>query len=250
MKTIENGRAVTKEELERFLAEMGPDVSAEKIGRARRHILSLYDALPADKIITPETLAAWRRGLSEKGLSPRTAGTYVTDVNMLLKWIGLPALCFRGGRGADLTGRVFGDLTVLEPTGKTAEDRSRIWRCRCGCGGEITAPANKLLYGCYTSCGCRRGEAMLEQGMYIERTCLRQVLSDVTRSDNTSGCPGVYRKRDGWAARIQYRKNIYNLGFYHRKEDAIRARKQAEAWVKDDAESLLSMLMGTDRKAV
>ena len=85
----------------------------------------------------------------------------------------------------------------------------------------------------------------MECNVYVDGTCLRQVLSNRVRSDNTSGYPGVYAKRSKWMARIQYKGKIYSLGSYPNKEDAIRARKQAEEWVKNDAEQLMAMVKGT-----
>lgn len=48
------------------------------------------------------------------------------------------------------------------------------------------------------------------------------------RSNNTSGVPGVSRRRDKWAAKITYQKVSYHLGDFAEKEDAISARKDAE----------------------
>ena len=185
----------------------------------------------------------WRQRLLERGLSPRTVEVYVTDVNALLKWAGHRELCFTRGRAVDLSGRRFGRLTAVEPLAERIPgQRSVLWRCRCDCGKEIKAQANQLLRGYYQSCGCRKAEVLMESNLYVDNTNLKAVLSDTVRKDNTSGHPGVFRKRDKWAARIQYKGKIYSLGCYYRREDAIRARKSAEAWVKDDAERLLEMV--------
>ena len=87
-----------------------------------------------------------------------------------------------------------------------------------------------------------RTEQLMDSNLYVDHTCLKKVLSGTVRKDNTSGCTGVFRKRDKWAARIQYKGKIYSLGCYERLEDAVRARKKAENWVKDDAERLLALL--------
>lgn len=49
-----------------------------------------------------------------------------------------------------------------------------------------------------------------------------------TRSNNTSGYPGVSRKRDKWAAKITFEKITYQLGSYDSIEEAIAVRKEAE----------------------
>ncbi len=54
---------------------------------------------------------------------------------------------------ADLIGRRFGILTVVEDSGQR-KGSSVLWRCRCGCGGEILAVRRQLVSGNVTSCGC------------------------------------------------------------------------------------------------
>lgn len=61
-------------------------------------------------------------------------------------------------------------------------------------------------------------------------------IPEVVRSNNTSGVPGVSRKRDKWIAKITYKKVSYRLGCFADKEDAITARKKAEADLKADPE--------------
>lgn len=56
----------------------------------------------------------------------------------------------------DLTGKVFGRLTVLErgdiKSGKT------YWRCRCACGNELSIRGTSLSLGLSESCGCLKNE--------------------------------------------------------------------------------------------
>lgn len=58
----------------------------------------------------------------------------------------------------DLTGQVFGRLTVI----KRAENRGKIvyWLCRCECGNEVEVRGNHLKDGKIKSCGCWRKERM------------------------------------------------------------------------------------------
>lgn len=66
----------------------------------------------------------------------------------------------RRGRGRprqDLTGRVFGRLTV---TGPAPDYRARPhWQCRCACGRTAIASSDNLRAGTVRSCGCLRDEA-------------------------------------------------------------------------------------------
>ena len=54
----------------------------------------------------------------------------------------------------DLTGRRFGRLTVVEPTGRRNSKGSVYWRCICDCGGEAEYTEDMLVHGRYLSCGC------------------------------------------------------------------------------------------------
>ena len=54
----------------------------------------------------------------------------------------------------DLTGQVFGYLTVIEPVGH--KGACRLWKCRCKCGNYINVVTGSLTSGGTTSCGCRR----------------------------------------------------------------------------------------------
>ncbi len=63
-------------------------------------------------------------------------------------------------RVRDLTGQVFGRLTVVEFAGHIVAktQRNASWRCRCECGGEIVTRAQWLQRGNVISCGCRQVE--------------------------------------------------------------------------------------------
>ena len=57
------------------------------------------------------------------------------------------------GRLVDLTGQVFGQLTVLERVKIPGEHESH-WKCVCTCGNEIIVLAGNLKSGNIQSCGC------------------------------------------------------------------------------------------------
>lgn len=64
----------------------------------------------------------------------------------------------------DLTGVVFGYLTVIEPVGR--KNTSVLWKCECLCGNYTNVRSVSLLRGDTTSCGCRRtsyGEEQIQQ---------------------------------------------------------------------------------------
>lgn len=60
----------------------------------------------------------------------------------------------------DLTGQVFGDLTVLNYVGKT--DSGASWECLCVCGKKTVTRACTLKSGKVNSCGCRRSQGLVD----------------------------------------------------------------------------------------
>lgn len=57
--------------------------------------------------------------------------------------------------GLDITGHVYGDLTVVERAGATKAKQYK-WKCVCRCGNETVASSNNLRTGTTKSCGCRK----------------------------------------------------------------------------------------------
>lgn len=68
------------------------------------------------------------------------------------------------GKLIDLTGKVFGQLLVLERVKLPGEHESN-WKCRCTCGNETIVVAGNLKKGTSQSCGCtahkRQAEARI-----------------------------------------------------------------------------------------
>lgn len=53
----------------------------------------------------------------------------------------------------NLSGKVFGKLTVLYPTNKRINE-SVVWHCKCDCGNECDVTSVCLIHGHTNSCGC------------------------------------------------------------------------------------------------
>ena len=129
----------------------------------------------------------------------------------------------------DLSGQRYGRLTVVRPAenigGRTA------WECRCDCGKVVNVKTNHLRSGHTKSCGC------MEKGpAYIDGTCPDMLkAAKRARKSNTSGVPGVdWRATKGlWRAAICFKGKRYYLGSYARFEEAVAARKRAEAELHD-----------------
>ncbi len=63
--------------------------------------------------------------------------------------------------------------------------------------------------------------------------------SMATRSDNTSGCPGVNFHRGKWDVKISYQNIRYQIGRYTDLEDAVSARRNAEKLLKEDPQRFI-----------
>ena len=136
----------------------------------------------------------------------------------------------------DLNGQRFGKLRVLRPTENVG--RRTAWLCRCDCGRETVALTGLLRNGHCTSCGCDKpsvdptpgalGRASLT---YVDGTCLEVLADKAARKTNISGVRGVHWMNDKhvWRAEICFKGERRYLGIYRRLEDAVNARKRAEA---------------------
>lgn len=64
----------------------------------------------------------------------------------------------RASNAIDLIGKRFGMLVCVVSVG-VDKRQSRLWSCRCDCGGTTIASTGNLRSGNSKSCGCRRSEA-------------------------------------------------------------------------------------------
>ena len=64
--------------------------------------------------------------------------------------------CFNGleQNRMDLTGQVYGRLTVVQPLHRTGLDRHTRWLCKCSCGKQTNVGTGNLRSGKVISCGC------------------------------------------------------------------------------------------------
>lgn len=149
----------------------------------------------------------------------------------------------RRKRAKDLTGKKFGMLTAIEPTDKRYNGTSVIWKCECDCGNICEATSYVLTHGTKRSCGClvkTRKPTNVEinalnnfiRDSSVEGTQIHKIRNpEKLRKNNTSGCTGVFLKSGRWVAEIKFKRKTYYLGSYEKKEDAIRARRGAEAQI-------------------
>lgn len=140
-------------------------------------------------------------------------------------------------KSPDLTGKVFGKLTVLGRSERRNSRGARTtpqWECRCECGAitykatdTLTNPSVSMCAACaakYSSSKARAAAGFTE-GTQLSKIC------DITPgAANTSGYRGVYyeSRYDRWRAEIRFKRKRYYLGTYKCKEDAVKARQKAE----------------------
>ncbi len=216
-------------------AKSDQGVCDSAIAKYRTALKELFRWIAEDDIVTAKRLQEWRKDLEDVGYSKITVQKKVTVINDFLRAIGQPNLCIPKPLKNNLTGKVFGYLTVLELTDKKYR-KDNVWRCVCKCGNEIEVPATSLMSGNTTSCGCLNVEILQYINRYVEGTSLRQALDDKMVNPNSlSGFVGVQPKRGRWTAHITYKGVRYNLGTYSNIEDAVKARARAKERVMEDA---------------
>lgn len=135
----------------------------------------------------------------------------------------------------DLTGRRFGELTVLRKLENTEHGATR-WLCQCDCGNEIDVSYNTLVYTNQKSCGCKKKEhdRKLQTFLtHVDGTSIDMLKSKKLPSDNTTGYKGVYLIRGKYFAKIVFQKKQYFLGTYEKIEEAAEARREAEKLLFD-----------------
>ena len=152
-------------------------------------------------------------------------------------------------------GTKFGRLTILKEVkrifynwsskdGKTCTYKHRVFLCECDCGNKKEIRASELLNGGTKSCGCLRSEKGRERAKklsasdgfkkynekaLVDGTKLDQ-LNKIKNKNNTSGHKGVsWNKRNKkWITYITFQRKRIHLGYFDKKEDAIKARLKAE----------------------
>ena len=143
-------------------------------------------------------------------------------------------------KGNNIKGRKFGRLKAIKETERRDSNGSVIWQCQCECG-NITYVSYKHLVGKQIlSCGCLSKENSrinidnairkhLKEHI-VEGTNIPVISRKEVKSNNTSGVTGVIwdKSRKKWTAKITFKGKRYFLGRFEDKEEAIKARKEAE----------------------
>lgn len=150
--------------------------------------------------------------------------------------------CYRNNvlyKREDLTGKNFDRLTVVKLLDKRANNGERLFECICSCGNKCNVRASSLIYNITKSCGClhkeqsslntKKGVEKFKENI-VDGTNVASLMRSKTIKSNTSGTTGVFwdSNNEKWAAAIYFKNKRIRLGEYTKKEDAIKARKEAE----------------------
>lgn len=131
----------------------------------------------------------------------------------------------------DLVGKKFGMLTV---TGYAEKRNNKVhyWICVCECGKMTMVRQDYLKSGKTQSCGCLSGKMLKKKMRFVDGTSVTMLESvrDKRRSNNKSGYTGVYQdsRHQLWHARITFKGQVYDLGTYKTRKEAIKARMRGE----------------------
>ncbi len=150
-------------------------------------------------------------------------------MQMVMENVETSPATVRGNAFRDLTGRQFGRLTAIRPTGRKSADGCYYWLCRCSCGNSAEVCSNNLLQGKTVSCGCYGRQRREESRTFVAGTCLEIVKSTKIPRNNTSGIKGVSQNRGKWLVKISFARKQFFLGRYTDLGDAVVVYKRAEA---------------------
>lgn len=143
----------------------------------------------------------------------------------------------------EFIGKKINQLTILDVKSiKTnlAPTKTAHYLCKCDCENEKWIPCSAIKSLRVKSCGCAFENVKTEhikiiaknnlENMIIDNVNINAINRDTTFSNNTSGVTGVRwdKSRERWLSEIKFKKKRYFLGRYKNKEDAIKARKDAE----------------------
>ena len=140
-------------------------------------------------------------------------------------------------KSPDLTGKVFGRLTVLGRSDKRNPRGKRttpMWECRCECGNITYKATDTLKNSAVSMCQeCHEklaAENARKSAGYVDGTQISKIKKMTLSSANTSGCRGVIyeRKSNKYRAVLRFKGNLMHFGSYSNFEDAVKARQAAE----------------------
>lgn len=187
-----------------------------------------------DKLVVVEQMETTKQGQRRWLCKCDCGGTCVATTGNLNSGHATNCGC---KKSPDLTGKVFGKLTVLGRSDKRNSRGKRttpMWECRCECGA-ITYKATDTLTNpdmsmCNECAGKYAAGIVRQSAGFVGGTQITKIADMKPTAANTSGARGVYfeKRSNKWRARLTFKGKIMSFGSFARFEDAVFARKEAE----------------------
>ena len=139
--------------------------------------------------------------------------------------------CLGASQRDDITGQVFGRLTVIKPLDEFTNTGRRLWLCQCECGNLTKTCSYYLRIGDTKSCGCAKRDRewkLEEHPEQFDGTNIGRITSKKLNIRNKSGVTGVALRSGRWIAQIGFRNKTIHLGQFDTLEEAAEARREAE----------------------
>lgn len=118
------------------------------------------------KLTAVECLGANEQGYVVWRCTCECGGETVTRTASLKNGTTKSCGCIISNPREDLTGQVFGKLTVIEYAGLDDIKKHTMWKCKCECGNETITRKTRLKSGDTKSCGCALGNIQYKHGLY------------------------------------------------------------------------------------
>lgn len=187
-----------------------------------------------DKLVVVEQMESTKQGQRRWLCKCDCGGTCVSTTGNLNSGHTTNCGC---KKSPDLTGKVFGKLTVLGRSDKRNPRGKRttpMWECRCECGA-ITYKATDTLTNpdmsmCNECAGKYAADIARQSAGFVGGTQITKIADMKPTAANTSGARGVYfeKRSNKWRSRLTFKGKIMSFGSFARFEDAVFARKEAE----------------------
>lgn len=145
----------------------------------------------------------------------------------------------------DITGKRYGMLRAISPTGEVDKSGNAYWNCECDCGNTIVVSLRNLRNKQTKSCGCLKTINGKKLGAITRNHCVDgsdpyKLYGDKPRKNNKSGYRGVSlnKRTNRYAADITFKGKRHHLGEFDTAEEAhdayLKAKEELhEPYLKD-----------------
>lgn len=145
----------------------------------------------------------------------------------------------------DITGKRYGMLRAISPTGEIDKSGNAYWNCECDCGNTIVVSLRNLRNKQTKSCGCLKTINGKKLGAITRNHCVDgsdpyKLYGDKPRKNNKSGYRGVSlnKRTNRYAADITFKGKRHHLGEFDTAEEAhdayLKAKEELhEPYLKD-----------------